>query len=130
MHITSSRNAYHILRDQFDPHQEEFWVLALQSNSKLVGKRCLFRGTANFCPVHPRDIFRFALLSNATSLIISHNHPSQDLLPSVSDIKLTKQLVKAGKILQIPIVDHLILSKTGYVSFLDHRWEPFGKVHS
>ena len=125
MFITSSRLAYSYLSDKFTPDAEEFWVLALTSNKRLNAGRCLFRGTVDSCLVHPRDIFRFACLTNASSLIIAHNHPSLDPNPSLEDIRLTIQIFKAGRILQIPVIDHLIVTEVNYKSFADEGWKPF-----
>ena len=80
----------------------------------------LFRGTVDSCLIHPRDIFRFACVNNASSLLIAHNHPSQDCTPSDHDHSITKRLVKAGKLLQMPIVDHVILTDEDYYSFADN----------
>ena len=89
--------------------------------------KCLFRGTVDACPVHPRDIFRFAIVHNASSFIIAHNHPSGDLKPSLSDLKFTKKLIRLSQTMQIPLIDHLILTKSSYCSFLDNRWAKFSE---
>lgn len=109
------------LRELFKTEVEEFWVLALTSSKKVIKAEMLFRGTVDSCLVHPRDIFRFACVNNASSIVIAHNHPSGDHSPSSEDIQLTKRIVKIGKLLQIPVVDHLILSEKGYFSFTDER---------
>ena len=96
--------------------------MALSSQLKPLNLEMLFRGTVNQCMVHPRDVFRFAYKSNASSLILAHNHPQGSLEASHHDLQLTSQLVKASILLQVPILDHLILGATergGYFSMAD-----------
>lgn len=104
---------------------EEFWVLALSPSKKVLAQKMLFRGTVDACMVHPRDVFRFAIVSNASSIIVAHNHPSGEAYPSDQDISTTEQMVRAGKLLQIPIIDHLLFTKTDFVSFARKRWVKF-----
>ena len=118
-HITSSLIASYYFRELMKSGVEEFWVLALTSSKKVIKAEMLFLFSVDACLVHPRDIFRFACLNNASSFIIAHNHPSGDCSPSPADISLTKRLVKAGKLLQLPVVDHLILTESDYYSFTD-----------
>ncbi|MCB0420080.1 MAG: DNA repair protein, partial [Bdellovibrionales bacterium] len=77
--------------------------------------------------IHPRDLFRFGCQTNASSLVIAHNHPNASPVPSESDLKLTSRLVEAGNLMQIPVVDHLILSRHSYLSFRDLGWIEAGK---
>lgn len=102
---------------------EEFWVMALNSMCQLLEGKMLFRGTVDQCFVHPRDVFRFALSKNASYLVIGHSHPSGHCEPSSEDIKMTKRLIQAGKMIQIPILDHVIVcaKNTDYFSFLTNR---------
>ncbi len=79
------------------------------------------RGTLNFCLVHPRDLFREALVANAYALIIAHNHPSLNLQPTAEDIELTKKLTLIAGIIEIPIIDHLIFSDENYFSFKENN---------
>lgn len=81
----------------------------------------LFRGTVDACTVHPRDIFRFGCLQNASQLIIAHNHPSGDPQPSEPDLEFTERLIKVGWAIEIPIVDHLILTPDTYFSMAEKR---------
>ena len=120
-HITSSLMASRYFRELLHSDVEEFWVLALNSAKRAIKSAMLFRGTVDACLVHPRDVFRFACVNNASSIIISHNHPSHDCQPSQADRVLTQRLVKAGKLLQLPIVDHLILTAMDCYSFADNR---------
>lgn len=118
-YITSSITAAQYLRGLMKSDVEEFWAMALSSSKKVIKAKMIFRGTVDACLVHPRDIFRFAIFNNASSIIVAHNHPSGDRMPSHSDRVLTQKLVKAGKLLQLPVVDHLILAEADYYSFLD-----------
>lgn len=117
--VSSSLKAFQVMRKHFNPDAEEVWALALDSKLKLTEKKMIFRGTVNSCPLHPRDIFRFLILQNACAFILAHNHPSQDPRPSDQDIRLTQNLVKLGLLLEIPLVDHIIVTSTKYFSFAD-----------
>jgi len=122
MELSSPATAYSILKILMATDVEEFWALALGPRKELKQARRLFRGTVDSCLVHPRDVFRFACQTNASGLLIAHNHPGGDPLPSHADVQITKQLVAAGRIFQIPIVDHLLVTKTNYVSFAERGW--------
>lgn len=119
--INNSQNAFELLRSNFNPLCEEFWLITLNAQLYTINTTLISRGTLNFCLVHPRDIFRCAVHDNALSLILAHNHPSLVLKPSDQDIKLTKKLVKISKVIEIPIVDHLIFSKELYFSFKENN---------
>ncbi len=120
--VTSSDKAYRILRSIAFKEVEEFWAMALRADKSLIRTELLFRGTADCCLIHPRDVFRFALRHNASSLLVAHNHPSQNPMPSDMDVQLTHQLVQAGRLMQIPILDHIIVAARSYVSFADEGW--------
>lgn len=122
MQILTAEHAHEALRSLIDSDVEEFWALALGPSKVLLQSKMIFRGTVDSCLVHPRDIFRFACLMNASSLIVAHNHPSGDTRPSTQDIVFTKQLIRASKILEIPILDHLIVSNQGFTSLARERW--------
>ena len=77
-------------------------------------------GTVNRSVVHPREVFKYAYLSSATGIICMHNHPSGDVTPSKDDIVFTKALVEVGRIQNIPILDHIIMSDEDYYIFNDH----------
>lgn len=91
-------------------------VLALDTKNYLTKQRRIFDGSLNMSIVHPREIFKFALEESAASIIVVHNHPSGDPTPSNDDIKITKQLVDAGKMLDIPVLDHVIIGDGRYIS--------------
>lgn len=118
--------AYSALRKLQNAEVEEFWVLALGPAKSLLRCKMIFRGTVDACLVHPRDIFRFACSENASSLIVAHNHPSGDLRPSPEDLAITRRLIHASVILEIPLVDHLLLADGRFASFARERWCDFG----
>ena len=104
--------------------QECFMVLLLDVKNRLIGSRELFVGTVNSTNVHPRDIFRESVRMNAVSVIVGHNHPSGDLNPSKADIALTRRLLDAGKIMGIPLLDHIIVGdffEETYLSFKEEN---------
>lgn len=127
MEINSSHSAAHMLRPLMSSEVEEFWALALTSGKKLISAKCLFRGTVDACLFHPRDIFRFACMANASSIIVAHNHPSGDPLPSGQDIRLTSRLRRAGTLMEIPLIDHLIITAQEHTSFSEARWFVSGR---
>ncbi len=100
--------------------QEEVWVFSLNSHLELIRAHLVFRGTADACPVHPRDVFRHLIADNATRFIIAHNHPSGRSMPSRDDLRFTDRLVKAGAMMEIPLLDHVIVSREQFYSFADH----------
>ena len=100
--------------------QESFWMLALNARNKVVGKKEVCRGTANECAVHPRDIFREAMRKNAVAVILAHNHPTGNVMPSPEDERLTERLIEAGKVVAIPVLDHIVVSESDCYSFRDH----------
>ena len=102
--------------------QEHFVALMLDSRRHLIRRCTISKGTINRTMVHPRDVFREAITSNAASIILAHNHPSGDPSPSKLDRELTRELVNAGDAMHIPITDHLIIGtgSTPYYSFREH----------
>lgn len=97
-------------------------MIALNSLCVVISAEMLFRGTADSCLVHPRDIFRFALLKNAISLIVGHNHPSQSQYPSQEDVSISRELRRAGQLLKIPLLDHVIVTEEQHFSFAESFW--------
>ncbi|SIS01412.1 DNA repair protein RadC [Peribacillus simplex] len=97
--------------------REVFLVMMLNTKNHVVGLHRAHVGSLNASVVHPRDVLKCAILNNAASLIVSHQHPTGDPTPSMEDIEVTKRLAEAGKIIGIEVLDHLIVSHTGkYVS--------------
>ena len=102
-----------------DLKQEIFKVLLLDSANHLVRDVNVSEGILNSSLVHPREVFRHAILEPAASIILLHNHPSGNPEPSAEDIQITRQLVEAGKIIGIPVHDHIILTPHAYTSFAE-----------
>lgn len=99
--------------------QEYFYCLYLNNKNEVIERKLLFMGTINRSVVHPREIFKYAYLSSASSIVCMHNHPSGDITPSREDIRLTNALIELGKMNSIPIVDHIIVSDNNYYSFYE-----------
>lgn len=105
-----------VLRDR---RQEEFWVLYLDTQNRVVCERCLTVGILNSSLIHPREVFAPALARSAASVILAHNHPSGDPEPSPDDLQVTSQLVESGRLLGIPVRDHIVLGDGRFVSLLE-----------
>ena len=102
------------------PDREMFIVLAVNTRNKINGIHTVSVGSLDTSIVHPREVFKFAILANASSIIVAHNHPSGDTTPSSDDIELTKRLKQASEILAIDLLDHIVLGHDGqYLSFRD-----------
>lgn len=123
--ILTSDQAYDHLKELAKSDIEELWVLALGPKKSLLNRKMLFRGTVDSCLVHPRDVFRFACAENASSILIAHNHPSGDLSPSYEDLRFTQQLIDASVFMEIPVIDHLIVTSESYTSLRTEGWCQF-----
>jgi len=120
--ITNSQDTYKILAPFLaDLQTEEFWAVFLNQNNRIIGKSRLSSGGINQSVVDIRILFKTALEHFATGLVVAHNHPSGNLKPSQEDLKITKQIAEAGKILNIQLLDHLILAQNSYLSFADEN---------
>ncbi|MBD8018261.1 RadC family protein [Kaistella pullorum] len=102
-----------------DLQTEEFWAIFLNQNNRVLGKSQLSSGGINQSVVDVRILFKAAIDQFATALVIAHNHPSGNLKPSTEDVKITKQIAEAGKILNIQLLDHVIIAQNSYFSFAD-----------
>lgn len=119
-HITSSTDSFEILEPLMgDLQHEEFWILLLNSANKFMGFKKISQGGMNATVVDARNVFKEALLSNATAIILAHNHPSGQPKPSKQDISITKNLLQVGNALGMPILDHIIVGANQYCSFVD-----------
>ena len=96
---------------------EKFIALALNTKNHVTAVLPVSSGSLNASIVHPRELFQRAILANCASLILAHNHPSGDPAPSPEDIALTRKLIDAGLLLDIPVLDHIVLGYGRYVSF-------------
>ncbi len=118
--IRGSQSVFNILQPLMaEQLQEEFWVLFLNSNNRVLDVKRMSVGGLNSTLADPRVIFKEALALNSTCLILAHNHPSGSVKPSPPDISLTKKLVAAGSALEILVADHIILHHNKYFSFSD-----------
>jgi len=102
-----------------DLNREIFMVLLLASNNRLIRDVTISEGILNASVVTPREVYREAVLASAAAVILIHNHPSGNPEPSPEDIQLTKQMVASGKMMNIPVLDHLIIAGNQYSSFAD-----------
>ncbi|MFL5494261.1 MAG: DNA repair protein RadC [Gemmatimonadales bacterium] len=100
-----------------DLQVEEFHLLALDSQSQVLREVLVTRGLLNSSLVHPREVFRAAIAEAAAGIIVVHNHPSGDPTPSAEDRAVTQQLVAAGRLLDLPLYDHIIIAGDRFVSF-------------
>lgn len=114
--ITSPTDVLPLVSDIINKKQEYFICISLNGAGEVVGNRIITVGLVNHSLVHPREVFADAITDRAASVIFVHNHPSGTLEPSKQDILMTKQLVEAGAILGIKVLDHLIVSKKGHLS--------------
>lgn len=96
--------------------REEFCVVVLDTKNRLIKHEFVSKGTLNASIVHPRDVFRVAIIHSAAAVILLHNHPSGDPSPSQEDVDITKRLVEAGKIMGVSVLDHLIIAGATYIS--------------
>ena len=118
--VVSSKDIFELMRADFQdlPH-EEFHILLLNRTNIVIRKEKISTGGMSAAAVDPKIIFKSALEHRASAIVLSHNHPSGSLKPSSEDISLTKKIKEAGLLLQIPVLDHLIISDTTYFSFAD-----------
>ena len=100
-----------------DKAKEHFKLILLNPRNKIIGISTISIGTLNASLVHPREVFKDAIMHSAASVVLAHNHPSGDPDPSEDDLTITKRLIEAGKILGIEVLDHIVIAKNGLFSF-------------
>jgi len=100
-----------------DKAKEHFKLILLNPRNKIIGISTISIGTLNASLVHPREVFKDAIVHSAASVVLAHNHPSGDPEPSEDDIKITNKLVESGRILGIEVIDHIIIGKNNFCSF-------------
>jgi len=109
-----------VLREYYqDKDREEFLIVLLDTANTVTGLSCVSVGGLAASIVEPRQVFKTAILSNAAAIICAHNHPSGNPSASQADIRITRQLVEAGKLMGVPVHDHLILTDHGYTSLAE-----------
>lgn len=118
--VSSSKAVFDIMQPIIgELFHEEFWALYLNNSNKVIYKSQISKGGITGTVVDTRIIFKQALEYNATSIVLSHNHPSGKLQASEADIQITKTLKQAGRSLDIRVLDHVIITEKGYLSFVD-----------
>ncbi|MDQ7838789.1 MAG: DNA repair protein RadC [Thermodesulfobacteriota bacterium] len=115
--IKKARDILPLISHIADKKQEHFLCISLNGANEVIGNRVVTVGLLNSSQVHPREVFADVISDRAASVILAHNHPSGVLKPSPDDIAITEQMVEAGKILGISVLDHIIITKKGYLSF-------------
>jgi len=118
--VSTSRVAYEYMASSMaDLDHEQFWILLLNRGNKILGKHLVSTGGLTGTVADQRMIFKKALEHSACGIILAHNHPSGSAKPSQSDTQITRRISGAGQIMDIPILDHLIITESGYFSFAD-----------
>ena len=115
--ITGAQDVMPLLADIVNKKQEHFVCISLNGAHEVIEKRIVTIGLVDRSQVHPREVYADVISDRAAAVIFAHNHPSGDLKPSNSDLKIHEQLTEAGKILGLRILDHIIVTKKGYFSF-------------
>ena len=121
--VRHPREVVPILQDFYKDdigEKENFIAISLSRSNEVKEIRTVAVGSVSGVQVHPREVFRHAILDNASAIILAHNHPSGNVAPSDADIFVTKRLKDAGGIIGIEILDHIIVSKTEYYSFVEN----------
>ena len=114
--IDSAEKAYEALKEYASKTQEHFVMLTLDGANRLISKHLISVGTLTASLVHPREVFAPAIADRAASIIVAHNHPSDTLKPSSTDVEVTKRLEQTANIIGIKFIDHLIIAKRDYRS--------------
>jgi DNA repair protein RadC len=124
--LNSPKEVYRLLQEvlslesEEDRDKEHFWVLMLDVRQQLKTLDLVSIGILNSALVHPREVFRCAITQGCASIILAHNHPSGQPEPSADDLDITQRMEKAGEILGIEVLDHIIVASNGYYSFKEH----------
>ncbi len=106
--------------------REVMALLTMDSQNRPINISVISMGTLNSSLIHPREVFKTVILSNAAGFIIAHNHPSGDVVPSAEDIKITKRLQEAGNLMGIELIDHIIIGYEKYYSFRENKTDGIG----
>ena len=119
--IRRSQDAYVVFKTVMgDQPYEEFWILLMNRANRLIRKCCISEGGISGTVVDPKKVFKIALDHHATGIILGHNHPSGNTKPSESDIRITNKIMEAGKVLEVSVLDHLIVTDDSFYSFSDN----------
>jgi DNA repair protein RadC len=119
VYIKNASTIFSEMRDIRHWCKEAFVAFYLDSQNRIISREILGIGILNSCIVHPREVFRTAIIRNSNAVILAHNHPSGSLDPSDEDLDITERLRKVGDIIGIKLLDHVIVSRVGYHSILN-----------
>ncbi|MFK7798033.1 MAG: JAB domain-containing protein [Aureispira sp.] len=123
--LLNSESIYSIMQkillreDDIEQNKEHFWILGLANNNRLLFVELISLGSVNKTIVEPMEVYSMALQKRAVKIILCHNHPSGELKPSKEDLDITDRLIQVGRIVNLPVLDHLIISDISYLSFDD-----------
>jgi DNA repair protein RadC len=123
--ILNSNDVYCIMQEillreeKIDQEKEHFWMIGLATNNRILYIELVSLGSVKATTVEPMNVFRVAVMKGAVNVIMAHNHPSGELIASAADQDLTDRLIQVGRILNIQVIDHLIISTQSYISFAD-----------
>lgn len=118
--VSRSQHVFEVIYPNFvDLLHEEFWLVLLNRANQVQSQHRISVGGLSGTVADPKVIFKIALQQSASNIILAHNHPSGQLIPSEEDIKITQKVVEAGRYLEILVIDHLIITDNGYLSFAD-----------
>jgi DNA repair protein RadC len=115
--INSSKDVWQYFANIRNLKQEHFYCLHLNSKNEIISSKLIAIGTLNSVVIHPREVFKHAIIESAQSIILVHNHPSGDVTPSLQDKEITKKLEKASELVGIELLDHVIIGKEKWFSF-------------
>jgi DNA repair protein RadC len=115
----SAKDFYHEMGDFCNIGQEAFAVITLNQKNMIIDTHVIGLGSVSKVLVHPREVFRTAIIDGASSIVLVHNHPSGDCKPSLDDKKITERMNSVGELVGIKLLDHIIVSHKGYLSFVD-----------
>lgn len=120
--VRSPKDVYDLLRFEIGHlDQEELRALLMDTKNRIMARRRVYVGSVNLTPVRVGEVFKAAVRENATSIVVVHNHPSGDPTPSPDDVRLTETLVKAGELLEVDVLDHVIVARAAYTSLKERR---------
>ena len=117
---SNAEEAFEILKEYGNSDREMFFILHMNSRNNLITNEIVAVGTLDRINIHPREIFKRAILQSSASIILAHNHPSGDVNPSQEDLDMTKKMKEVSKIVGITILDHIVFSGKEYYSMLNH----------
>ena len=120
--INCPQDAYNLLGPEMSAlAQEQLRVLLLNTRNQVMAQRIVYQGNVNSSIIRPAEVFRAAIIDSAPSIVIAHNHPSQDPTPSPEDVKITRELVEGGKLLGIDLLDHVVIGGDRFVSLKERK---------